>query len=466
ADGRQRGGFALRQRAQPERRPWTEAERLGERPVDHGGRRPIGRSGVRRQVLAVHEAPGLRLGPAADRQQRRLDRIAAAEQDRAIGPDDGHGPDLGQPGDVGRHRRGVVDGQANRKALRGDDAHVVPGGVQHLAERDEQPAREEQHVEEQRPDDGDARHGERGPGRVGRHRPPRQGSGRHRPRSDRTLRRSSAQEAARPAPTPSGTAVAAACHAMRGVTRTNTSAVSYRHWKKRLITSWAPAATTRPKSAPASATSSPSKSTTAKIDRDRTPMRRSTPIASRRSSARITIRASRNAVLPTTVTMAIARWNRSMTTNGSSRRPEPSVASIRKPGSRRAISAATAGASCWFRSARLTAPTSSPEAGSRGSAVRRIRSGRWRRASSLRTENFRGSGTGSYEPTTRNRAARAPPASAASVTTSPTRTPASCISCRDRSTVGRSGGGGAALRLASALGGGPAGAAPAHRQRI
>src|SRR5581483_3782900 len=134
--------------------------------------------------------------------------------------------------------------------------------------------------------------------------------------------------------------------------------------------------------------------------------------------------------------------------------------------SRRAISAATAGASCWFRSARLTAPTSSPEAGSRGSAVRRIRSGRWRRASSLRTENFRGSGTGSYEPTTRNRAARAPPASAASVTTSPTRTPASCISCRDRSTVGRSGGGGAALRLASALGGGPAGAAPAHRQRI
>ena len=54
---------------------------------------------------------------------------------------------------------------------------------------------------------------------------------------------------------------------------------------------------------------------------------------SRRSSARMIISASRNAVLPVTVTMAIAQWNRSRTANGSSPSVEVVDATIR-PGTR------------------------------------------------------------------------------------------------------------------------------------
>ena len=45
--------------------------------------------------------------------------------------------------------------------------------------------------------------------------------------------RSSVHDDTRLASTPSGTAKSTHCSAMRGVMRTNTSAVSYRHWKKR-----------------------------------------------------------------------------------------------------------------------------------------------------------------------------------------------------------------------------------------
>ena len=55
------------------------------------------------------------------------------------------------------------------------------------------------------------------------------------------------------------------------------------------------------------ATTSPSMTTSSRIDRREMPISRNMPTVSRRSSARITMSASRNAVLPTTVTAAIAR---------------------------------------------------------------------------------------------------------------------------------------------------------------
>ena len=63
------------------------------------------------------------------------------------------------------------------------------------------------------------------------------------------------------------------------------------------------------------ATSRPSTTTSVMIVFREMPISLSTPTVSRRSSARITINASRNAVLPMTVTAAIAVWKRSMTMN-------------------------------------------------------------------------------------------------------------------------------------------------------
>jgi hypothetical protein len=66
-------------------------------------------------------------------------------------------------------------------------------------------------------------------------------------------------------------------------------------------------ATTTPKTAPAIVISSPSRRTSTRIDRGGMPIKRRMPMISRRSSARMIISASRKAVLPVTVTMAIAQ---------------------------------------------------------------------------------------------------------------------------------------------------------------
>ncbi len=155
---------------------------------------------------------------------------------------------------------------------------------------------------------------------------------------------------------------------------------------------------------------------------------------SRRSSARITISASRNAVLPTTVTMAIAQWNLSSTANASAPLRGFAVDSTINPGTRVVNAELTGATSFAWRTATLMALTDSADSGSSGSLVRTRRSGRWRRASSRRAGNFRGSGVGSYTPATRNCLADRPLASAASVTRLPTLRCSCSTSWRDSRT--------------------------------
>src|SRR5262249_42491644 len=111
--------------------------------------------------------------------------------------------------------------------------HVEPGAVEQLAKRDRETAREEQHVEQQRADGGDAEDADqRSSGLTNEAaRGEDEGARRHSRRAHRlvtekTSRRSSVQEEATAARTPSGTAIATDRRAIQGVTRTNTSAVS------------------------------------------------------------------------------------------------------------------------------------------------------------------------------------------------------------------------------------------------
>src|SRR5438034_660747 len=122
----------------------------------------------------------------------------------------------------------------DRQALRVDDADVVPGVVEQIGEGIDQTVREHQHVEEQRPDHGDADRREHSPGAIAANRAPGEPRRGHRPTSVRMSRRSSVQDAPIPAPMPSGTAIASARIAIDPVTRTKTSVVSYRAWKTRL----------------------------------------------------------------------------------------------------------------------------------------------------------------------------------------------------------------------------------------
>ena len=103
------------------------------------------------------------------------------------------------------------------------------------AERDYKAVREQQHVEEKGPDGGDTQDPDPGAPRLTDEAP---GSKRERPHrrvKENASRRSSVHDAATAAATPRGTAIAIDRSAIVGVIRTNTSAVSYRHWKNRLM---------------------------------------------------------------------------------------------------------------------------------------------------------------------------------------------------------------------------------------
>ena len=137
----------------------------------------------------------------------------------------------------------------------------------------------------------------------------------------------------------------------------------------------------------------------------------------KRSSARITISASRKAVLPIIVTNEIAAWKRSMITKCSS---SPAAArTTDTPGERAPSSRAKASASAGSFSAMLIAPTLSAAPASPGSAASASRSGRCRRASSRLAVKRDGSGVGSYTPAMRKGRAFTPRASAESITTCP-----------------------------------------------
>ena len=128
--------------------------------------------------------------------------------------------------------RGIHVGRARnrrarqRESLRVEDAHVVAAVVQQIGERGDEPARQQQHVEEQRPDDGHANRRQCRSCPIAAHRAPGQPRRRHRPTSDRMSRRSSVHDAAMPAATPRGTASANERSAIERVTRRNTSVVS------------------------------------------------------------------------------------------------------------------------------------------------------------------------------------------------------------------------------------------------
>ena len=109
---------------------------------------------------------------------------------------------------------------------RGRDADVEAGAVEQIAHRDDQPVRQQQHVEEQRADGGDAEDAERGAGRLPHQAAPGKAQRRSSAGQRSALRRSSSHEATTVAETPSGTAISTQVSATDGVTWTKSSAVS------------------------------------------------------------------------------------------------------------------------------------------------------------------------------------------------------------------------------------------------
>ncbi len=123
------------------------------------------------------------------------------------------------------------------------------------------------------------------------------------------------------------------------------------------------------------------------------PMSRRMPTVSFRSSARITINASRNAVLPITVTTAMAVWKRSMTRKvvlSWSRVALEKTNGVRADNARENVFTLDGS-----DSATLIVDTASADEGFAGSAERASRSSRCSRASIRSTLNFIGSGVGS-----------------------------------------------------------------------
>ena len=116
-----------------------------------------------------------------------------------------------------------------RRRLSGGHAHVVADLPEQAAHRDDQAAREQQHVEEQRAGGGDARHAQNRASRLPNETPYRKRECAHRLARFITLLRSSVQEDTRLARIPRGIETSTHRTAIRGVMRTKMSAVSYRH---------------------------------------------------------------------------------------------------------------------------------------------------------------------------------------------------------------------------------------------
>ncbi len=223
-DRRHRGPHARRLRVDAHLVARRDAERGGERPADDHRARLAGGA---IEIDAADDRPDAGGGAAdADERHRRRGRAAARGNPRR---QDAHERDLldfRQPAHQAGNRGRIGNRHPQRHAAAADDADVVPGALEEIRERKEQPAGEEEHVEEERADDGDARDGEERLRAVAADRPPREVQRAHRRTIDRTSRRSSVHEAAMPAAMPSGAAIRTERAAIDGVTRTNTSAVS------------------------------------------------------------------------------------------------------------------------------------------------------------------------------------------------------------------------------------------------
>ena len=117
-------------------------------------------------------------------------------------------------------------GTATGKLIGGRDPDFEPHSVEQVTHRDDEPLREQEHVEQQRADCCDAEDAERRTCRLADQAAPGEAEGVHRRASLRPLRRSNAHDAATVAAAPSGTAMATQTAATSGVTRTKISAVS------------------------------------------------------------------------------------------------------------------------------------------------------------------------------------------------------------------------------------------------
>ena len=163
-------------------------------------------------------------------------------------------------------------------------------------------------------------------------------------------------------------------------------------------------------------------------------------MVSRRSSARITISASRNAVLPSTVTMATARWKRSSTANGSEPSRARAVGRATMPGTRAISAVAKRVGVLGIGEPHVDrARPIRPEAGSAGSAVIASEIGQVHARFDARGGEAHRIGRRLVDRRRCGTASRAEPfASAASVTVSPTRSCSCSASWRESRTAGRS----------------------------
>ena len=116
--------------------------------------------------LPMSEMPRGGLPVAPDR--RRLD----ADQEDVL--------HIGKPADIVGEPCRIGDRQARGQSLAAHDADVEAGAVQQVGERQQEPSRQEQHVEQQRPDHRHAGDGQQRPGPVALRGAPGEGERRHR----------------------------------------------------------------------------------------------------------------------------------------------------------------------------------------------------------------------------------------------------------------------------------------------
>ena len=137
-----------------------DAEQSGRRLADHDLRaaRPAlspkadrSRGGSSRDACRCRRRPGTRPSVRVPRRSR----LALGDPERQ------RRSDRGQRGDASGGRGRVGHQRSGARPVGGADADVEAGAVEQIAHRDDEAVRQQQHVEEQRADGGDAEHAER-----------------------------------------------------------------------------------------------------------------------------------------------------------------------------------------------------------------------------------------------------------------------------------------------------------------
>ena len=227
---RKRRHLAGHSHAEPQRRADIERETRCQRPRNDNAEAS---TSVRSPPFSPVPSTSFQIpSPSRSRRAYQLEpdgRLIRLRGRRRLGPHHRNRRHLRQPTDLLHEFPGVLHRQPReRQARAADDADVVAGAVDEIGKRHQQAAREKQHVEVERADDGDADDRQHGAGSVTFRGAPGQLERRHRLTRAVMPRRSSIHDATAPATTPTGRATAIERSAIAGVMRMKTRVVSYR----------------------------------------------------------------------------------------------------------------------------------------------------------------------------------------------------------------------------------------------